>query len=198
MEQQHTAANAFWLALILSERAEKDLIFVDGVVYELGVDSAEARYDNNVKVSSGHEAARYGFKKILESDDIWPRDEKCDFGNKSSKSDNIWIGTISVGNFDNDENGGEQLVFDHGRKRSGEDEYRHDMVFIHKGTDGSLISDNACINNDRSAAYTRNLDLTAIDNDDDGMKMKFKSKSAYFFITERSCGIAGSSLFCRP
>ena len=71
-------------------------------------------------------------------------------------------------------------MFDHGRKRSGEDEYRHDMVFIHKGTDGSLISDNACINNDRSAAYTRNLDLTAIDNDNDGMKMKFKSKSAYF------------------
>ena len=158
----------------------KDLIFVDGVVYALGVDSTEAQYDNNVKVSSGHEAARFGFKEILKSDDIWSRDEKCDYGNKSSKSDNIWIGTISVGNFDNDENGGEQLVFDHGRKRSGENEYRHDLVFLHKGTDGSLISDNVCINNDRSASYTRNLDFTAIDNDDDGMKMKFKSKSAYF------------------
>lgn len=158
----------------------KDLIFADGVVYELGVDSADARYDDNVPVSSGHEAARYGFKKILESDDIWSRETKCDFGNKNSKSDNIWIGTISVGNFDNDENGGEQLVFDHGRKRSGENEYRHDLVFLHKETDGSLISHNACINNDRSAAYTRNLDLTAIDNDNDGMKMKFKSKSAYF------------------
>ena len=158
----------------------KDLIFVDGVVYELCVDSAEAQYDGNIAVSSGHEAARFGFKKVLESDDIWPRDEKCYFGNKNDKSANIWIGTIAVGNFDNDENGGEQLIFDHGRKRNGKNEYRHDVVFLHKSQSGELISDNVCIDNNREASYSRNLDFAAIDNDNDGMKMKFKSKSAYF------------------
>ncbi len=158
----------------------KDLIFVDGVVYELCVDSADARYDGSIPVSSGHAAARYGFKKILESDDIWPKDEKCYYGDKNSKSANIWIGSIAVGNFANDENGGEQLVFDHGRKRSGNNEYRHDIVYLHKGSSGNLISDNVCINNDRTTSYERNLDLAAIDNDNDGMRMKFKSKSAYF------------------
>ena len=157
----------------------KDLIFVAGMVYELKMDSADASYQG-VSLSQGHEASRYGYALIHQSDEIWSRNEKCYYGGSNSKTDNIWIGTVAVGNFMNDGNGGEQLIFEHGRKRDDKPEYRHDIVAIHLNGESELTSDYLCINNDTSTQYKTNIDFTAIDNDDDGMLMRFKSKAAYF------------------
>lgn len=46
---------------------EKDLIFVAGMVYEFEMDSDEASYEG-IALSSGHEAARYGYKQVFETD----------------------------------------------------------------------------------------------------------------------------------
>ena len=158
---------------------EKDLIFVAGMVYEFEMDSDEASYEG-IALSSGHEAARYGYKQVFETDKIWLRSEKCYYGEKNDETDNIWIGTVSVGNFMNDPNGGEQIIFEHGRKRDDKSEYRHDLVIVKPDGSGGLCSDYKCINNDPSTAYRSNIDFAAIDYDDDGMLMKFKAKSAYF------------------
>lgn len=119
---------------------EKDLIFVAGMVYELKVDSADATYEG-ISLSNGHDASRYGYQLLLQSDDIWPRDEGCYYGDKKDSTDNIWIGTVTVGNFLNDGNGCEQLIFEEGRKRDDKSEYRHDPVVLHLNEESNLTSD---------------------------------------------------------
>ncbi len=158
----------------------KDVIFVGGMVYELKEGDADASY-SGVTVPSNHPAKNYGYKCLHQTGCIFPRDDdEVYYGEDDDETDNIWIGTVAAGNFMNNENGGEQIVFEHGRKRDDEGEYRHDIVSIHLDNNGNLASDYKRYNNDPATLYRRNLDLTAIDNDKDGAIMKYKSKAAYF------------------
>lgn len=137
----------------------KDLIFIAGMVYEFAVDSTEASY-SGVALSSGHEAARYGYKLVHQTDKIFTQDyDNIYYGEKKDGSENIWLGTVAVGNFTNHENGGEQIIFEHGRKREGEAQYRHDMVIIEMDANGNFVSNYSCINNDISTPYRTNLDF---------------------------------------
>lgn len=158
----------------------KDLIFVGGMVYELKEGATDASY-RGVTVPGNHPAKNYGFKCLHQTWCIFPRDDdEVYFGDKDDETDNIWIGTVAAGNFMNNENGGEQLIFEHGRKRDDEGQYRHDLVSIYVDNNGNLASSYTCYNNDQATFYCRNIDLTAIDNDNDSAIMKFKSKAAYF------------------
>ncbi len=158
----------------------KDLIFVGGMVYELKESSTDASY-SGVSVPSNHPAKKYGYKCLHQTRCIFPRDDdEVYFGDKDDETDNIWIGTVAAGNFMNNENGGEQLIFEHGRKRDDEGQYRHDLVSVYIDNNSNLASSYTCYNNDQATFYCRNIDLTAIDNDNDSAIMKFKSKAAYF------------------
>lgn len=158
----------------------KDLIFVGGMVYELKESATDASY-SGVSVPGNHPAKKYGYKCLHQTWCIFPRDDdEVYFGDKDDETDNIWIGTVAAGNFMNNENGGEQLIFEHGRKRDDEGQYRHDLVSIYIDNNGNLASSYTCYNNDQATFYCRNIDLTAIDNDNDSAIMKFKSKAAYF------------------
>lgn len=158
----------------------KDVIFVGGMVYELKEGATDASY-RGVTVPGNHPAKNYGYKCLHQTGCIFPRDDdNVYFGENDDTTDNIWIGTVAAGNFMNSESGGEQLVFEHGRKRDDKGQYRHDLVSIYLDNNGNLASNYTRYNNDQATFYRRNLDLTAIDNDNDGAIMKFKSKAAYF------------------
>ena len=158
-------------------KSGKDLIFLSGMVYEFMEGPQSYR---GPQLKKDHPAANFGYRKVLECENIWPKDEERYFDEKNSEADNIWVGSFAVGNFMNDPAGGEQVVFEHGMKRHKHDEYRHDLIIIQPDSKGTLTDSYIKINHDRTRPFGRNIDFAAVDIDDDAMLLRFRSKEAYF------------------
>lgn len=157
-----------------------DLMFISGDIFSFGTGEDGYQYDNIISLSNGHPAMGFGFKKEY-TPYIFPQNDKCYFGSDSAKSTNIWVGTYTVGNFENDSNGGQQLIFEHGRKKDSKTHYRHDLIEVYfDQAEGKLKDRSICINNDTSTGRNTNLDLCAFDYDQDSLQMKFTGKKYYF------------------
>lgn len=157
-----------------------DLMFISGDIFSFGTGEDGYQYDNIITLSNGHPAMGFGFKKEY-TPYIFPQNDKCYFGSDSAKSTNIWVGTYTVGNFENDSNGGQQLVFEHGRKKDSKTHYRHDLIEVYfDQAEGKLKDRYVCINNDTSTGRNTNLDVCAFDYGQDSLKMKFTGKKYYF------------------
>lgn len=158
----------------------KDYVFIGGSVYSLRTDGGS---QTPVDLSHNHPAADYGFKLEYEASDwdsIYSQGTEDYYGNSKTTHHNIWIESVATGNFLNDENAGEQLVFIVGRKSSEGHNFRHDVVQIATDAKDKLIASRFAINYQTGTSYKRNMTYTAMDIDDDGMILQFVEKDSYF------------------
>lgn len=160
---------------------EAEAIFLQGQIYSLVGNSDEGAYYEGAPTANDHPARQYKYKDLYRTPKIFDRDDKVYYGEKYSKTINIWIDSVVSGNFMNNENGCEQIIFAYGRKRDSKShEYRHDIVSIYGTSGENFDSGYIRYENNRNSPSRDFLDLTAVDIDNDGVLMSYKSKAAYF------------------
>lgn len=156
--------------------SDKEYIFVAGMIYEY---KATSGHYGGVSTSDAALTSQ-GFKLQYSCENILERNDKCEYGKKNKKTDNIWIESYVSGNFTGDSAGAEQLVFISGRKRDDTDDYRHDIISIYIDENGDFASEITCLDNDTDSKYENNITLASMNYDNDTMVLEFKEKEAYF------------------